>query len=118
MFRGLHAQMAPNPQTKLIRVAEGRITDVVADLTDPARAIHCRELGPADGWIRIDAHYAHGFYALQDTVFEYVCGGRYDEASEQAFSVTDWLALELGVTDPLMSAKDRAATPLHPPVTV
>ena len=116
VFRGLHAQIAPSPQTKLIRVVEGRIIDVVADLTDPARPIHSRELAPTEGWVRIDAHLAHGFYALEDTIFEYVCDGRYDEASEQAFSVTDWLAHKLGVTEPLLSPKDRAAAPLHPSV--
>lgn len=112
VFRGLHAQMEPHPQTKLIRVVEGRIVDVVADLNDPARPVQHRELGPDEGWVRIDAHYAHGFYAVEDTIFEYACEGRYDEASEQAFSVADWLARELGVTAPILSAKDRAAPPL------
>ena len=114
VFRGLHAQTAPTSQTKIIRVVSGRIIDFVVSLTDPGRSILHREVSQADGWIRIDSHFAHGFYALDDTVFEYVCDGRYDEASEQAFSIIDYLRDQLGIADPLLSAKDRAAPALRP----
>lgn len=113
VFRGLHAQAAPSPQVKVIRVVSGRITDFLVDLNDPARTILHKDLDPGHGWVRIDAHYAHGFYAHEDTLFEYVCDGGYDEASESAFSIGDHLAT-LGITDPILSAKDRAAPPLHP----
>lgn len=112
VFRGLHAQAAPSPQVKVIRVVSGRITDFLVDLNDAARAVIRKELGPEHGWVRIDAHYAHGFYAREDTVFEYVCDGGYDEASESAFNIVDHLAT-LGIVDPILSAKDRAAPPLH-----
>lgn len=114
VFRGLHAQLAPALQTKIIRVVSGRIIDVVAALDDPARPLQHRPLTPADGWVRIGAHYAHGFYAVEDTLFEYICEGRYDAAAERAFSVTDWLRDTLGIANPLVSDKDRAAPPLHP----
>lgn len=113
VFRGLHAQTDPSPQVKVIRVVSGRILDFVVALDDPTRTIHHRELGPENGWVRIDAIYAHGFYALEDCLFEYVCDGGYDEPSEQAFSITDYLAGTLGITDPILSEKDRAAPPLR-----
>jgi dTDP-4-dehydrorhamnose 3,5-epimerase len=112
VFRGLHAQMNPSPQTKVIRVVEGRILDIVADLRRADRPLETRELSPADGWVRIAAHYAHGFLALEDTLFEYMCDGRYDEASEEAFSIAGELAA-MGHDAPILSAKDRAAPPLH-----
>jgi dTDP-4-dehydrorhamnose 3,5-epimerase len=112
VFRGLHAQMTPSPQTKVIRVVEGRILDVVADLRSDDRPIETRELSPADGWVRIAAHYAHGFLAIEDTVFEYMCDGRYDEASEEAYSIVGELAA-MGYHDLNLSAKDMAAPPLH-----
>lgn len=112
VFRGLHVQQAPSPQTKVIRVVSGSIVDVVVSMDDPAREIRTATLTPADGWVRIDAQYAHGFYALQDTVFEYVCDGGYDEASEQAFSIADRLPALLGVDVVILSDKDRAAPPL------
>lgn len=112
VFRGLHAQAAPSPQTKLIRVVSGRIVDFLVSLDDPDRRILHRELTPGDGWVRIAAHYAHGFYAVEDTMFEYVCDGRYDEASEQAFSIADDLRA-MGFAAPILSAKDRAAPALR-----
>lgn len=115
VFRGLHVQQAPSPQTKVIRVVEGAIVDVLVSMDDPTRALKTTTLTPADGWVRIDAEYAHGFYALEDTLFEYVCDGGYDEASEQAFSIADRLPALLGVDTVILSDKDRAAPPLAAP---
>lgn len=115
VFRGLHVQQAPSPQTKVIRVVEGAIVDVLVSMDDPTRALRTTTLTPADGWVRIDAEYAHGFYALEDTLFEYVCDGGYDEASEQAFSIADRLPALLGVDTVILSDKDRAAPPLAAP---
>lgn len=112
VFRGLHVQKAPSLQTKIIRVVEGRIIDFVVAIDDPAKTIHARELSPADGWVRIASNLAHGFLALEDTLFEYVCDGGYDEANEMGFSIREHLAQHYGVTDPILSAKDRAAPPL------
>ncbi|WP_374943851.1 dTDP-4-dehydrorhamnose 3,5-epimerase family protein [Sphingomonas sp.] len=112
VFRGLHAQAAPSPQTKIIRVASGRIIDFLVSLDDSARTLHHREIGPGDGWIRVAARYAHGFYALEDTIFEYVCDGGYDESSEQAFSILDSLR-DMGIVNPILSDKDCGAPALR-----
>lgn len=112
VFRGMHWQPGPNRQTKLIRVIEGRIIDFVSDVGACPVQVHHTELGPEDGWVRIDAGLAHGFYALSDTMFEYFCEGRYDEAGERTFSILPRLA-EMGIPSPLLSAKDRAALPLE-----
>jgi dTDP-4-dehydrorhamnose 3,5-epimerase len=115
VFRGLHVQQAPSPQTKVIRVVQGAIVDVVVSMDDPAFELKTTTLTPADGWVRIGTEYAHGFYALEDTLFEYVCDGGYDEASEQAFSIADRLPALLGVETVILSEKDRAAPPLPAP---
>jgi len=112
VFRGLHVQMAPSAQTKVIRVVSGAIVDVVVDVSDPALELKTTTLTPADGWVRIGAQYAHGFYALEDSLFEYACDGGYDEASEQAWSIADRLPEMLGVETVILSDKDRAAPPL------
>jgi dTDP-4-dehydrorhamnose 3,5-epimerase len=112
VFRGLHVQQAPSAQTKVIRVVSGSIVDIVVSMDDPARELKSTTLTPADGWVRIGAEYAHGFFALEDTVFEYACDGGYDEASELAFSIADRLPTLLGVDDVILSDKDRAAPPL------
>lgn len=115
VFRGLHVQRAPSAQTKVIRVVSGSIVDVLVSMEDPSRELKTATLTPEDGWVRIGADYAHGFYALQDTVFEYVCDGGYDEASEEAYSIADRLPALLGVETVILSDKDRAAPPLPAP---
>lgn len=115
VFRGLHVQRAPSAQTKVIRVVSGSIVDVLVSMDDPSRELKTATLTPEDGWVRIGADYAHGFYALQDTVFEYVCDGGYDEASEEAYSIADRLPALLGVETVILSDKDRAAPPLPAP---
>lgn len=112
VFRGLHIQMTPSAQTKVIRVVSGAIVDVVVDVNDPTLELQTATLTPEDGWVRIDAQYAHGFYALKDTIFEYACDGGYDEASEKAWSIADRLPALLGVETVILSDKDRAAPPL------
>lgn len=114
VFRGLHVQAEPSPQVKLIRVVSGTIEDFVVSMNDPERAIHQTRLRPEDGWVRIDAEYAHGFFAIEDSVFEYVCDGGYDEASEQAFSIVERLRDLLNVDAVILSDKDRTAPSLRP----
>lgn len=112
VFRGLHVQIEPSPQVKLIRVVEGRIIDFLVEIGDTNKLIHHKELGPKDDWVRVDAHCAHGFYALEDTLFEYVCDGGYDEANEKAFSIEAFLKGELGLEELTLSDKDRSAPSL------
>lgn len=112
VFRGMHWQRPPLAQIKLIRVASGRILDFVADPSQTPAKLHRRELVREDGWIQIDAHLAHGFYAMEDTEFEYLCLGAYNENAESSFSIVAFLQSELGLTQLNLSAKDRAAKPL------
>ena len=111
VFRGLHYQPAPHQQTKLIRVIEGRIRDFVVDMNAPTALLRDIELAPANGWIRIAPNLAHGFYAIEDTLFEYVCDGGYAAGAEQSYSIVAELA-SLGIAHPTLSRKDRAAPPL------
>lgn len=112
VFRGLHWQSDPSPQVKIFRVVSGRIADVVVAMDDPSRTPHVAEIVPADGWVRIDARFAHGFYAYEDSVFEYFCDGGYDEEAELGFNLAARLPALLGVADVRISAKDAAAPPL------
>lgn len=112
VFRGMHWQRPPYVQTKLIRVASGRILDFVVDAESTERQLFYRELGPEDGWVQIGAHFAHGFYAMQDTEFEYLCHGAYNESAEQSYSIADFLSQRLGLRNVILSAKDAAAAPL------
>lgn len=112
VFRGMHWQRSPHTQTKLIRVTSGRILDFVVDPSQLPARLHRRELSALDGWVQIDACFAHGFYALEDTEFEYLCLGAYNELAESSYSIVDFLRSNLGFTQLTLSAKDNAATPL------
>jgi dTDP-4-dehydrorhamnose 3,5-epimerase len=113
VFRGMHWQRPPNAQTKLIRVVSGRILDFALDPSLAPARLCWRELLPSDGWIQIDAHLAHGFYAIEDTEFEYLCLGAYNESAEASFSIVDFLQSKLGLTQLILSRKDAAARPLE-----
>lgn len=112
VFRGLHWQGPPAGQTKIIRVISGVIMDVVVDMTDPSRDIRTMDIDAASGWICIPESAAHGFYAREDTTFEYVCHGAYRPDCEVALSVEPWLREKLGDAGLILSAKDMAAQPL------
>ena len=114
VFRGLHVQSDPAPQIKLIRIVSGAVQDFVVSMKDPERTVHHTRLTPADGWIRIDAEYAHGFYAIEDSIFEYICIGGYDETSELAFSISERLPDLINSDTLILSDKDRSAPPLTP----
>ena len=66
--RGLHFQTVPHAQTKVVRVARGRIHDVVVDIRrgSPTYGRHAAvELG--DDWtqLHVPPGFAHGFCTLE-----------------------------------------------------
>jgi dTDP-4-dehydrorhamnose 3,5-epimerase len=67
--RGLHYQIEPFAQAKLIRVSKGRIYDVAVDLrrNSPTFGVCFTAELSADNWkqIFIPAGYAHGFCTLE-----------------------------------------------------
>jgi dTDP-4-dehydrorhamnose 3,5-epimerase len=83
-------------------------------MDDPERPIHHQRITSEDGWVRIDANHGHGLFALEDSLFEYFCDGRYVPEAEQAFSITDHIKAVLGVDEVILSPRDAAAPPLRP----
>ncbi|MEP5731164.1 MAG: dTDP-4-dehydrorhamnose 3,5-epimerase family protein [Sulfitobacter sp.] len=113
VFRGLHRQVAPFEQTKIIRVISGSIFDFVTDPNIDGDPIWYSKVTPADQWIRIAPHLAHGFYALEDVVFEYFCEGRYAEDAEESWFVAPLIQKALNLGDMQLSDKDKAGAPLQ-----
>ena len=112
VFRGLHAQYRSTPQVKLVRVIDGAILDFVTRLPVKDGKVEHTRLAPSDGWVRIDSHLAHGFYALEDSYFEYICDGGYAEDSEVSLSIAEHVSRITGDHNLIMSAKDRHAPTL------
>ena len=85
--RGLHFQLAPEPQAKLVRVLAGSVFDVAVDLRagSPTYGTWCgATLTAAEGeQLFIPVGFAHGFCTLEaDTVVAYKVDGFYNKAAE------------------------------------
>lgn len=118
VLRGLHFQVPPHAQAKLVRVVRGSVLDVCVDIRrhSPTHGQHYRiRLAAGDGTLLfIPAGFAHGFTALeQDTLFHYKCSAYYHPAAERTLLWNDAdLAIDWEVRDPIVSDRDRLGTSL------
>ena len=116
-LRGLHAQLK-QPQGKLVRAVEGEIWDVAVDVRrgSPTYGQWVGETLSAENFrqLYVPPGLLHGFCVLSETAqVEYKCTDLY--AAEDEVSV-QWndpaLGVEWPVSEPLLSARDQAASPL------
>ena len=105
-LRGLHLQTCKTGQTKIIRVISGKVLDFLAEPNDEFEKVFYKEITPKNGWLLIEPHLAHGFYALEKTVFEYFCIGAYAEDMEMSLNIASLLEKEFNISSPFMSSKD------------
>jgi dTDP-4-dehydrorhamnose 3,5-epimerase len=117
--RGLHFQIPPFAQAKLVRVLHGRIFDVCVDLRrsspDYGRHVAIEVAGDADEQLFIPAGFAHGFCTLEpQTEVFYKVDAVYSAEHERGL---DWSDPALAIPWPvakdavILSDKD-AALPL------
>jgi len=117
VVRGLHYQLAPYGQAKLVRVVEGRVYDVAVDLRKNSPTFgkwFGLELdGKSKKQLFVPRGFAHGFSVLSETaIFSYKCDNVYNKEAERAVNIND---PELGInwmledTKPIVSEKDLAA---------
>ncbi|MGE5425255.1 MAG: dTDP-4-dehydrorhamnose 3,5-epimerase [Syntrophothermus sp.] len=112
VLRGLHFQVSPHAQGKLVRVVKGSVLDVAVDLRkdSPDFGKHVStflsEENKAMFWI--PPGFAHGFIALEEkTVFVYKCSETYHRESERCIRWDDpELNIDWGAEHPLVSEKD------------
>jgi dTDP-4-dehydrorhamnose 3,5-epimerase len=111
-LRGLHLQLR-RPQGKLVRVIEGEIFDVAADVRRGSPTFG-RWVGitlSADNFRQcyIPPGFAHGFCVLTPIAqVEYKCTDLYDPESEIGVAWNDpSLAIRWPVREPLLSTRDR-----------
>lgn len=116
VLRGLHLQISPHGQAKLARVVKGAVLDVCVDLRPDSATFGEHFSARLDSENRdmlyIPAGMAHGFLALEnDTIFAYKCSAYYAPSAERTIIWNDPdLAIQWGVKDPLVSAKDLAGS--------
>jgi len=116
-LRGLHFQRT-KPQGKLVRVIQGEIFDVAADI-DAASPTFGTWVGvslSSDNFrqIYVPPGYAHGFCVVSEIAeVEYKCTDFYDPADEGGVMWNDpLLAIEWPTTTPILSARDQSHQPL------
>lgn len=113
-IRGLHFQIAPYAQAKLVRAVTGAIIDVAVDLRTDSPTYGkwvSAELTADNGrQLLVPRGFAHGFRTLQpETIVAYKVDGFYDKASERGIRFDDPdLAVDWGGAfgDAILSEKD------------
>jgi dTDP-4-dehydrorhamnose 3,5-epimerase len=115
VLRGLHYQIAPHAQAKLIRVVRGAVLDVAVDIRkgSPTFGKYAMvELSEKNKQqIYIPHGFAHGFLVLEDnTIFSYKCDAYYNPSCERGIRWDDptiavpWPKLDIPY---ILSEKDK-----------
>jgi dTDP-4-dehydrorhamnose 3,5-epimerase len=120
VLRGLHYQLAPEPQGKLVRCVVGEVFDVAVDLRRSSTSFgqwvgarlsaeNCCQL-----WVPVG--FAHGFLTLSDSAeVLYKASGFWNRSCERSLRWDDptlaiaWPLEDLHGAEPLLADKDGAA---------
>lgn len=111
VLRGLHFQKGDYAQGKLVRVITGRVLDVAVDIRPDSPTFGKWEFFELDGksnkMVYIPVGFAHGFLALEDSIFSYKCTAGYNKASEGGIIWNDpTLRIKWPIDNPNISEKD------------
>jgi dTDP-4-dehydrorhamnose 3,5-epimerase len=117
VLRGLHYQVPPHPQGKLVRVVRGRVWDVAVDIRTGSSSfgrwvgVELSEANRRQLWI--PEGFAHGFLSLEDgTEFLYKTTDVYAKDCERAIRWDDpdlAIGWPLGGLAPALAARDAQA---------
>lgn len=115
VLRGLHFQLPPFAQSKLVRVVQGKVLDVAVDIRKGSSTFgkHVAVELSADNkrQLFIPRGFAHGFVVLSDeAVFQYKCDNYYAPQCEAGIAFDDkglnidWI---IPNNDIILSEKDK-----------
>jgi dTDP-4-dehydrorhamnose 3,5-epimerase len=121
VLRGLHYQLAPFAQTKLVRVIHGSVLDVAVDIRkgSPTFSKHVAVKLNAKNkkQLLVPRGFAHAFVVLEeDTVFAYKVDNYYSPECDRGIAFDDegldidWI---LNIEDLSLSAKDKVQVKLN-----
>jgi dTDP-4-dehydrorhamnose 3,5-epimerase len=113
VLRGLHYQLPPSAQGKLVSVVRGKAWDVAVDIRKHSphymqwEGVELSEENRL--MFYIPPGFAHGFVALSEVVhFSYKCTAEFDPGSERGIRWDDpRLNIRWPVANPLVSDRDR-----------
>jgi dTDP-4-dehydrorhamnose 3,5-epimerase len=121
VLRGLHYQLAPHAQTKLVRVIQGKVLDVAVDIrkNSPTFGEHVAVELTANNkkQLLVPRGFAHGFVVLEDdTVFAYKVDNYYSPQCDRGIAFDDealgidWILDKKTLN---LSAKDKVQPKLN-----
>jgi dTDP-4-dehydrorhamnose 3,5-epimerase len=120
VLRGLHYQLPPKAQGKLVRVVQGEVFDVAVDIrkNSPTFGKWVGQILSAENnqqmWI--PEGFAHGFLTLSDTAeFLYKTTDYYDPGFERCIAWNDaMIEVQWPLTDtPVLSGKDQQGSAIN-----
>lgn len=117
VVRGLHFQLPPHSQAKLVRVSRGRVLDVAVDLRHGSstfgRHVAIELSGDNGRQVFVPGGFAHGFAVLSEYAqFQYKVDRYYNPASESSIRFDDpalGIDWHIAPEDMILSPKDTAA---------
>ena len=94
VLRGLHYQLPPHAQTKLVRVISGRVLDVAVDIRKGSptfgKYVAVELSAENKRQLLVPRGFAHGFVVLEnDTVFAYKVDNYYSPECDRGISFDD-----------------------------
>ena len=115
VIRGLHYQLPPFAQSKLVRVVQGKVLDVVVDLREHSKTfqkVFTIELSSENKQqLFVPRGFAHGYITLSPaSIFQYKVDNYYNKASEASIRFDDpdlGIDWQLPQKDYLVSDKDK-----------
>lgn len=121
VLRGLHYQLAPAAQTKLVRVIQGRVLDVAVDIRkgSPTFGKHVAvELSSENKkQLLVPRGFAHAFVVLEDdTVFAYKVDNYYSPENDRGIAFDDAdinIDWQIPHAELNLSAKDKVQPKLN-----
>ena len=114
VLRGLHYQLAPHAQSKLVRVVVGNVFDVAVDIRRGSSTFGQwvgQELSAENHrMIYVPPGFAHGFVTMSErAIFSYKCGAEYNKSAESGIRWDDAdLAIDWPEMEMVLSEKDAA----------
>ena len=124
VLRGLHYQLYPQPQGKLVRCIKGEIFDVAVDVRKKSKTFgkwigcYLNDQNKNELWVPVG--FAHGFLSLSDSAeVIYKTSGYWDKDCERSIIWNDktinieWPLFKSEINSPVLSQKDNNAPTLQ-----
>ena len=116
VLRGLHFQLPPFAQSKLVRVIKGKILDLAVDIRKDSptfgKSVSIELSEDNKKQLFIPRGFAHGFVALsEEVIFSYKCDNYYNKESEASIIYNDAtlnIDWKIKPKDILLSEKDKS----------